>query len=120
MREARHGVERRRILAGAVALLPKDDAGNSAQGDGEVLFEGTGNSLALSDRSHVALVGLDNVVVVASEDAVLVASKDHAEEVKTIVERLKANGNAAALEHARVYRPWGWYQRLARRRPAIR
>lgn len=49
--------------------LPKDDAGNSAQGGGEVLFEATENSLALSDRSHVALVGLDNVVVVASEDA---------------------------------------------------
>jgi mannose-1-phosphate guanylyltransferase/mannose-6-phosphate isomerase len=93
--------------------LPKDGAGNSAQGDGEVLFESTGNSLALSDRSHVALVGLDNVVVVASEDAVLVASKDHAEDVKAIVERLRSNGNAAALEHARVYRPWGWYQTLA-------
>ena len=95
------------------AALPKDDSGNSVLGDGEVLFEGTGNSLALSDRSHVAVVGLDNVVVVASDDAVLVASKDRAEEVKAIVERLKANGNAAALEHARVYRPWGWYQRLA-------
>lgn len=93
--------------------VPKDEAGNSAQGDGEVLFEGTGNSLALSDRSHVAVVGLDNVVVVASDDAVLVASKDRTEEVKAIVERLKANGNAAALEHARVYRPWGWYQSLA-------
>jgi mannose-1-phosphate guanylyltransferase/mannose-6-phosphate isomerase len=95
------------------AALPKDDPGNSVLGDGEVLFEGTGNSLALSDRSPVALVGLDNIVVVASDDAVLVASKDHAEEVKAIVERLKANGSAAALEHARVYRPWGWYQRLA-------
>jgi mannose-1-phosphate guanylyltransferase/mannose-6-phosphate isomerase len=93
--------------------LPKDDAGNSARGCGEVLFEATENCLALSDRSHVALVGVENLVVVASEDAVLVASKDRAEDVKTIVERLKANGNAAALEHTRVYRPWGWYQRLA-------
>jgi mannose-1-phosphate guanylyltransferase/mannose-6-phosphate isomerase len=93
--------------------LPKDDAGNSAQGDGAVLFEGTENSLALSCGSHVALLGLDNVVVVASEDAVLVASKDHVQDVKMIVERLKANGSAAALAHARVYRPWGWYQTLA-------
>jgi mannose-1-phosphate guanylyltransferase/mannose-6-phosphate isomerase len=93
--------------------LPKDDAGNSAQGDGNVLFEGTENSLALSCGSHVALLGLDNVVVVASEDAVLVASEDHVQDVKMIVERLKANGSATALAHARVYRPWGWYQTLA-------
>ncbi len=37
--------------------LPKDESGNSAQGDGEVLFEATENSLALSDRSHVAAGG---------------------------------------------------------------
>jgi mannose-1-phosphate guanylyltransferase/mannose-6-phosphate isomerase len=93
--------------------LPKDNAGNSAQGDGDVLFEGTANSLAFGDRSHVALVGLDNIVVVATDDAVLVASKDRAEDVKTIVKRLKANGNGSAIKHGRVYRPWGWYQTLA-------
>ncbi|MCJ7597391.1 MAG: cupin domain-containing protein [Methyloceanibacter sp.] len=43
----------------------------------------------------------------------LVAAKDRAEDVKAIVERLKAKGAAAALAHARVYRPWGWYHTLA-------
>ena len=55
---------------------------------------------------------MENLVVVATEDAVLVASKDHAESVKTIVEHLKGNGRAHALQHNRVYRPWGWYQSL--------
>jgi len=79
-----------------------------------VLLEQTSNSLVYSDEPCVALVGIENLIVVATEDAVLVASKDYAESVKTIVDRLKSNGGAHALEHTRVYRPWGWYQVLNR------
>jgi mannose-1-phosphate guanylyltransferase/mannose-6-phosphate isomerase len=57
---------------------------------------------------------MENVVVVATEDAVLVASKEHSEQVKGIVEQMRANGGAHALYHNRVYRPWGWYQTLNR------
>jgi len=52
--------------------------------------------------------------VVAMEDAVLVASKDHAEQIKRVVDYLKGNGGDLALQHNRVYRPWGWYQGLNR------
>ena len=52
------------------------------------------------------------MVVVVTEDAVLVASKTHAEEVRGIVEQLKRNGRSHALQHNRVYRPWGWFQTL--------
>ncbi len=57
---------------------------------------------------------MENIVVVAMEDAVLVASKDYAEQVKGVVEQLKSNGRSHALQHNRVYRPWGWYQTLNR------
>jgi mannose-1-phosphate guanylyltransferase/mannose-6-phosphate isomerase len=60
------------------------------------------------------LVGLENVVVVAMEDAVLVASKDQSEQIKRVVDHLKGNGGDLALQHNRVYRPWGWYQGLNR------
>jgi mannose-1-phosphate guanylyltransferase/mannose-6-phosphate isomerase len=53
-------------------------------------------------------------VVVVTDDAVLVASKSYAEEVRGIVEHLKGNGSSHALQHNRVYRPWGWYQTLNR------
>jgi mannose-1-phosphate guanylyltransferase/mannose-6-phosphate isomerase len=96
------------------SLLEKDACGNVALGEGEILLEDTRNSLAYSDQACVALVGLENVVVVATEDAVLVASKECAEAVKSIVEHLKGNGRVHALEHTRVYRPWGWYQSLNR------
>ena len=72
------------------------------------------DSFAFSDHGCVALLGVENVVVVATEDAVLVASKEHSEQVKGIVEQMRANGGAHALYHNRVYRPWGWYQTINR------
>src|SRR6185312_15788116 len=47
---------------------------------------------------------------VSTADAVLVSSRSKAEQVKTLVEQLKAQNHAAAVEHRRIYRPWGYYQ----------
>jgi mannose-1-phosphate guanylyltransferase / mannose-6-phosphate isomerase len=96
------------------SFMDKDDAGNVVRGDGQVILEDTRNSFAFSDHACVALVGLENVVVVAMEDAVLVASKDQSEQIKRVVDHLKGNGGDLALQHNRVYRPWGWYQGLNR------
>ena len=95
-------------------LLEKDDAGNVILGDGAILFEKTRGSLAYTDHAFVAIVGLENVVVSVTEDAVLVISKEYAELVKSIVEHLKRNGRTHAVDHLRIYRPWGWYQALNR------
>ena len=95
-------------------FMDKDDSGNVVQGDGEIILQSTRNSFAYSDHACVAVVGLENVIVIAMEDAVLVASKEHAEQVKGIVEQLKGNGRSHALQHNRVYRPWGWYHTLNR------
>jgi len=96
------------------SFLAKDAAGNVVQGEGQVILENTSNSLAFSDHACVALVGVENLVVVVMEDAVLVAAKDHAEHIKLVVEYLKGAGGDLALQHNRVYRPWGWYQSLNR------
>ena len=89
--------------------LERDDAGNAVAGTAIVLD--SGNSLVRSDDGILtAVVGVDNVVVVATGDAVLVASRDKAENVKTLVEQLKAQNRREAIEHRRIYRPWGYYQ----------
>jgi mannose-1-phosphate guanylyltransferase / mannose-6-phosphate isomerase len=95
-------------------FMDKDASGNVVQGDGKVIVTETSNSFAYSDHACVALVGVENLVVVAMEDAVLVMSKEHAESIKAVVESLKGNGQDLALQHNRVYRPWGWYQSLNR------
>jgi mannose-6-phosphate isomerase-like protein (cupin superfamily) len=56
------------------------------------------------------VVGLDDVIVVSTADAVLVTSRTKAEQVKALVEQLKQHNHRAAVEHRRMYRPWGYYQ----------
>jgi mannose-1-phosphate guanylyltransferase/mannose-6-phosphate isomerase len=69
------------------------------------------NSLVRSDESVLTtVVGLDDVIVVSTADAVLVASRTKAERVKALVEELKLRNYRAAVEHRRIYRPWGYYQ----------
>ncbi len=86
-----------------------DAVGNVIEGPAEVV--GTTNSLIRSEESVLTtVVGLDDVIVVATGDAVLVVAKREAERVKDLVEQLKARNRNEALEHRRIYRPWGFYQ----------
>jgi len=59
------------------------------------------------------VVGLENVIAVATKDAVLVASRDRSQEVREIVARLASERRDEAVQHLRVYRPWGWFEQLA-------
>jgi mannose-1-phosphate guanylyltransferase / mannose-6-phosphate isomerase len=89
--------------------LGHDADGNAATGS--VVFLDSRNSIAHSDAAILtAMVGVDDLVVVATPDAVLVTSRDKAEQVKDLVERLKAQNREQAVTHLRVYRPWGYYQ----------
>jgi len=90
-------------------VLGHDADGNAATGS--VVFLDSRNNLAHSEEAILtAVVGVDNLVVVATPDAVLVTSRDKAEQVKDLVEELKAQGREQAVTHLRVYRPWGYYQ----------
>jgi len=91
-------------------IAPKDAQGNVTQGD--VVLEGVRNSLVRSDGTLTALLGVEDLVVVTTQDAVLVAHKDQAQNVKKIVDRLKAQKRPEADTHNRTYRPWGFYESL--------
>jgi mannose-1-phosphate guanylyltransferase / mannose-6-phosphate isomerase len=91
-------------------LGDKDSAGNVAVGD--VVLEGAENCYVRSDGMLAAVVGLKDAVVVVTEDAVLAMHRGHAQDVKKIVERLKAAGRPEAVAHNRSYRPWGYYESL--------
>ena len=89
-------------------VCPRDNDGNVIQGD--VIAEDTHNALLVAQHRCVATVGLDDVIVIETADAVLVASKDKAQDVKAIVNRLKASGRDECKVHRQVYRPWGSYE----------
>ena len=42
----------------------------------------------------------------------LAMHRDHAQDVKKVVDRLKAAGRHEAVAHNRTYRPWGFYESL--------
>ncbi len=85
----------------------KDDDGNAIKGD--VLTVDTLNSFIHSSSKLVAVIGVKDLVVVETDDAVMVAAKDRVQDVKTIVDQLKALKRDEAQVHRKVYRPWGHY-----------
>ncbi len=91
-------------------LAPRDAAGNAAIGT--VLLEDCKGSYVRSHGPLVAALGLSDTVVVAEDDAVLVVPRARAQDVKRLVDRLKAEKRREATEHRRIYRPWGFYEGL--------
>jgi mannose-1-phosphate guanylyltransferase/mannose-6-phosphate isomerase len=92
-------------------VLPHDAEGNAVRG--RVALANTRNSLVQSDGTLLtAVVGLDDVVVVSTPDAILVTSRARCADVKDLVTTLRAAGLPEADAHLRMYRPWGWYQRI--------
>jgi len=89
----------------------KDAEGNLREGD--TLSIDSRNSLLRShDRHLLATVGIDDLIVVTTPDATLVAHRDAAQDVKKIVEQLKASGRSEHSLHRVVHRPWGSYDSL--------
>jgi mannose-1-phosphate guanylyltransferase / mannose-6-phosphate isomerase len=88
-------------------VLPKDNAGNVPQGD--VLLQDCQNTMAVSEGRLVACVGLTDLIVVETADAVLVVHKNKTQDVKKIVDILKARNRTEGQIHRKVFRPWGWY-----------
>ena len=91
-------------------LGKKDAAGNVAIGD--VVLEGCKDCYVRGDGMLTAVVGLNDAIVVVTDDVALVMHRDNAQDVKTVVERLKAAGRQQAVAHNRTYRPWGFYESL--------
>ncbi|WP_422409256.1 MULTISPECIES: mannose-1-phosphate guanylyltransferase/mannose-6-phosphate isomerase [unclassified Endozoicomonas] len=91
-------------------ICEKDESGNACQGD--VLLQDTRNTYVRSEKKLIATVGVDDLVITESDDAILVAHKDRVQDVKKIVERLKAANRSEAKLHRKVYRPWGAYDSI--------
>ncbi|MEH5619872.1 mannose-1-phosphate guanylyltransferase/mannose-6-phosphate isomerase, partial [Enterobacter cloacae] len=85
----------------------KTREGNVCSGD--VIALNSGNNLILSDTSLIATVGVHNLVIVQTKDAVLIADRNAVQDVKKVVEKIKADGRHEHHIHREVYRPWGKY-----------
>ena len=76
-------------------LLDKDELGNARRGD--VLALSASNNLLVADEGVIAALGVRDLVVVRTRDAVLVVPKNRSQDVREIVERLRAAGRGDLL-----------------------
>ncbi len=88
----------------------KDQHGNVLKGD--VLQHSSSNNYVHADSRLVTLVGVEDLVVVETKDAIMVAHKNNVQDVKKIVEQLKAGDRKEHINHREVYRPWGVYDSI--------
>ncbi|MGE5167953.1 MAG: mannose-1-phosphate guanylyltransferase/mannose-6-phosphate isomerase [Deltaproteobacteria bacterium] len=84
-----------------------DAAGNRVQGMAVTID--TQNCFIQGGKRLIAAVGVKDLVIVDTADAVLVADRERAQQVKQVVEQLRASNHAAARFHQTVHRPWGSY-----------
>jgi mannose-1-phosphate guanylyltransferase/mannose-6-phosphate isomerase len=84
-----------------------DSDGNRVRGQAIVVE--SENCYIQSDTRMVAAVGVKDLVIVDTGDAVLVSHRERAQQVKLVVERLRATNHSAASVHQTVHRPWGSY-----------
>jgi mannose-1-phosphate guanylyltransferase/mannose-6-phosphate isomerase len=91
--------------------LDGDEHGNVSRGD--VILNDVKRSYIHAESRLVSMIGMDDAVVVETPDVVLVSAKDRVQDVKHIVDAIKAAGRPEADTHVRVFRPWGSYESLA-------
>jgi mannose-1-phosphate guanylyltransferase len=88
----------------------KDSQGNVCIGD--TILEGVNNSYVNAEQRLVSVIGLDDVVVVETKDAVMVANRNKVQDIKSVVNTLKAEHRPEFEFHREVFRPWGSYDSI--------
>lgn len=116
-------------VSDAVAVVPADlrwsDVGSLLSLDDLAVADARGNRLigravdvdsrgvtVFSEERLVATLGMRDAVVVDTSDATLVASKDRAQDVRLVVDALRAMGAEEAVRSGRSVRPWGTWTLL--------
>ena len=69
---------------------------------------------AEGDSPKLIGLGLKDVIAVTLPDAVLVADRSRAQDVKKVVDELRAKGATEADTFTKDHRPWGWFESLVK------
>ena len=91
-------------------VCESDEKGNTL--DGDALIHNCEGTYVQAESRLVAAVGLKDLIIVETKDSVLVADKWQSQDVKELVDRLKASGREETKLHRQVFRPWGSYDSL--------
>jgi mannose-1-phosphate guanylyltransferase/mannose-6-phosphate isomerase len=98
----------------AVAKAHTPDASGNTMLADVIAIDTTGTHVQIDSHipKLVATLGVHDLIVVDTPDALLVAHKNSAQEVKKVVDTLKARKHKTVHLPAIVHRPWGTYAAL--------
>jgi mannose-1-phosphate guanylyltransferase/mannose-6-phosphate isomerase len=88
----------------------KDESDNVARGD--VVLHDVTDSYLHAESRLIAAVGLKDHIVVETSDAVMISPRNRVQDVKGLVDRLRAHKRTETHTHKRVYKPWGTVDQL--------
>ncbi len=91
-------------------LAAPDDDGNRLMG--RAIDVDSHDVTTFSEGRLVATLGLRDVIVVDTPDATLVAAKERAQDVRQVVDALRAMGAEEAVRSGKSVRPWGTWTLL--------
>ncbi len=90
-------------------IAEHDVAGNAFHGD-VVAIDSRDCLVRVDNGPAVAVVGIRDLVVVSTRDAVLVVPRAQSQDVRAVVDELKARNSTRHTTQAVVHRPWGTYE----------
>ena len=92
--------------------LPHDGEGNFITGTASQLDCQNTTLWSAANGTQLVGLGLKNIVTVVMDDAVLVADASRMQDVRDVVDHLEQASILQAHQHAKDYRPWGWFESL--------
>ncbi len=84
-----------------------DQQGNAISGEAIVID--SKNNFIHNEGKMVASIGIQDLAIINTPDALLITHCERSQEVKDVVQMLKANAHQSYLTHCTVIRPWGSY-----------
>ncbi len=93
------------------SISKKDENGNSIIG--KVITEKALNCYVRGENKLVVGIDIEDLIVVDTYDALLITKKGSTQKVKDLVEKMKNKNYKEAVEHRKIYRPWGSYLSIA-------
>lgn len=93
------------------AIKEKDANGNAITGEADLL-DVKDCYITCNDGVRVAALGVENLTIVSTKDCILVADKSRSQEIKQLVEKIRARDPQLVEQYRQVYRPWGHYDSI--------
>ena len=93
-------------------IQSKDINGNVSKGD--VLLNDVKNTYTYSSSRLITVSGVSDLIIVDTQDSLLVINKNNINHISSLIKKLQSQDRIELDEHRKMYRPWGYYDLMAK------